>query len=517
MEVGLSEQFISDLRSLSSSLQQRCWNLLSAIRQEDAKSIRVKAVPGWRMHKLQSSPFISISVGMNFRMLCKLDGQTFRACRVVKHDLADAAYINRNDSTDSPYVLDDAMIVAKDVYGALVSMGLPPDQVMPFKGVYDEDGFIDALEQVDEPLETYALALYETKGIVISRSRYTLFDMGGDFESVLQGSMESWDLYLHPSQRYIVELPATYRFSVGGAAGTGKTVCAWYRIKYLAEQGHSVGFVCPNAKVFEVSRNTLESLLKSSEKDCLFLFPHSSNDIVELSEIVDHIVVDEGQELAPTWFADLGSALVERNTGLTLFYDLNQLGGNIKPGDTSRLQKRLNYWHSSLDSFPHLGKIGLNINYRNSKEIAEYWQETLTSFLPNQMSASIPIFGAGEVVVKTIPDRKELGLQVARVVHALQNDYCDGEIGIILNSYVREEMASIRGELGSFGIKTTEDVRNKRTILSVSPRDVKGHERKAIIFCTPPIERSTRKWGKAIDAYVALTRARDRLVVLQSP
>ena len=311
--------------------------------------------------------------------------------------------------------------------------------------------------------------------------------------------MDCWELYLHPSQRYIVELPASYRLSVGGAAGTGKTVCAWYRTQHLAAQGHSVGFVCPNRKVFEVSRHMLKSLLRPGEKDCYFLIPKSSNDIVQLTEVVEHIVVDEGQELAPTWFADLGSALAEGNTGLTLFYDLNQLGGNIKPGDTSRLQKRFESWHSRLDSFPQLGRMGLSINYRNSKEIAEYWQEALAGFLPDHKSASIPLFGAGEVVVKTIHDRKEMGLQVARIVQALQKDYDDGEIGIILNSYVQKETASILGELRSFGIKTTNEVLDKRMILSASPRDVKGHERKAIVFCTPPIERSTRKWGKAIE------------------
>ena len=517
MEVRLSEEFISDLRRLSSSLQQKCWSILSAIRKEDSKSIRAKAVPGWRMHKLQSSPFTSISVDMNFRLLCKVDGQIFRACRVVKHDLADVAYINRNDRIDAPYILDDAKIIAKDVYDALVSIGLPPDQVMPFKEVDDEDEFINALGQVDEHLQTYALALYEMTGIVVPRSRYTLFDTGRDFESVLRGSMESWELYLHPSQRYIVELPINYKFSVEGVAGTGKTVCAWYRTQHLAAQGHSVGFVCPNEKIFKVSRNVLESLLRSGDKDCLFLIPHSSNDIIELSEVVEHIVVDEGQELAHTWLADLGSALAKGNTGLTLFYDLNQIGGHIKPGDTSRLRKRLSYWQSKLNSFPDLGRMRLSINYRNSKEIAEYWQETLVDFLPEHMSASIPIFGAGKVVVETIPDRQEMALHVARVIHTLQKDYDDGEIGIIFNSYVREDMARTLRELGSFGIRTTKDVQNRRMILSASPRDVKGHERKAIVFCTPPIERSTKKWGKAIDAYVALTRARDRLVVLQSP
>lgn len=517
MEVKLSEEFVSDLRRLSSSLQQKCWNILSTIRKEDAKSVRTKAVPGWRMHKLKSSPFTSFSVDMNFRMLCQLDGQIFRACRVVKHDLADVAYINRNDGMDSAYAIDNARIEAKDVYQALVSIGLPPELVAPFSGVEDEDGFVDVLGQVDEHLQTYALALYETAGIMVSRSKYTIFDVGTDFDSVLRGSMEMWELYLHPSQRYIVELPASYRLSVGGAAGTGKTVCAWYRIQHLVAEGHSVGFVCPNEQIFEVSRQTLESLLRPDDRECYFLIPHSSKDIAQLSEVVDHVVVDEGQEFPPTWLAEWGYALTKVNTGLTLFYDLNQLGGNIKPGDTSRLRKRLNFWDSKLNSFPNLGRMELSINYRNSREIAEYWQTALENFLPERRMASIPLFGAGDVVVETVSDMNELGLQIGRVVRALQKDYGDGEIGIILNSSVRQRREKIVSELRSFGIRTTNDVRNKGMILFTSPRDIKGHERKAIVFCTPPIEQSTRKWGKTIDAYVALTRARDRLIVLQSP
>ena len=209
--------------------------------------------------------------------------------------------------------------------------------------------------------------------------------------------------------------------------------------------------------------------------------------------------------------------LTDSDTGLTLFYDLNQLGGNFQAGDTRRIKHRLDTWHSSLYSIPQLGDMGLSINYRNSREIAEYCQEVLDGVLPDNTRASLPLFGAGEVVVEAVNDRQELGLQIARIVRAFQNDYDDSEIGLIFNSYLREDMPSVLREINAFGIKTSGDVRNREMILSASPRDIKGHERKAIVFCTPPISQSTRKWGQAINVYVGLSRARDRLVILQSP
>lgn len=517
MEVRISEEFISDISKLSSSLEQKCWNILSAIRKEDARTIRVKAAPGWRIHQLKSSPYTSISIDMNFRMLCILDAHGLRVCRIVKHDLADAPYINRNAQIDTPFILDDIKIEAKDVHGLLLAMGLPREYVRPFRDVSDEDEFIEALSSVEKQLQSYALGLYETTGLIIPRSKYTFLDSSDDFEAALLGSMEEWELYLHPSQRFIVELPQDYKVAVRGPAGTGKTVCAWYRIEHLLSQGIRVGFVCPNKNLFEVSKTMLQDLLKSTGKDCYFLIPNSSDEMNQLLAAVDHLVIDEGQEIAATWINDLGNGLAHSNKGITLLYDLNQLGGNIPQGDTKRIKHRLETWDSGLNSISRLSNMRLFINYRNSKEIAEYCQETLSQFLPDNMRSSIPLFESGKVVLDTINNVQEFGLHVARVIRALQKDYADSEIGLIFNSHVRKEMPRILHELRGFGIETSNDVRNKRKILSVAPREIKGHERKAIVLCTPPIERSARKWGQVIDVYVALTRARDRLIILQSP
>jgi superfamily I DNA/RNA helicase len=63
-----------------------------------------------------------------------------------------------------------------------------------------------------------------------------------DFELVLQGSMEEWMFYLHPSQARIVRHEPTGPSRVRGGPGTGKTVAALHRARYLVgrDLAHSV-------------------------------------------------------------------------------------------------------------------------------------------------------------------------------------------------------------------------------------------------------------------------------------
>ena len=498
MEIIFSEQFLTDLSGLKSSLYRKCRSQLSEISKMDAKALRTQATSGWRLHKLKSSPFVSLSVDMNFRMLCKIEGEKFYVFRVVKHDLADSVHINRNDDIDTPYVLDDTQIQPRDVFNSLIALGLPKDYVQPFEGVTNEDDLIDALCQVDQHLQTCALSIYEIEGMVIPRSKYTVFDTNKDFEAALQMSMDEWELYFHPSQQFIVELPVNHRSAINGSAGTGKTVCAWHRMQRLAQQGYNVGFVCSNKKILEVSKQILNRWLQSVSTDCYFLVPNSLDDIIQLANEVDHIVVDEGQELAADWLPNLGGS------GLTLFYDPNQLGGNIPAGDTKRFNHRLDTWRSRLNSIPQLSNYVFYINYRNSREIAEHCHKMLAQLLPNNLQSYVPSFEAGDVIEVPVKDKTELSVQIARAVQALRKDYEDNEIGLIFNSFQTRDIQRLLTELKKFNVKTTSDIQNTRMILSVSPRDIKGHERKAIILCTPPMGHATRKLGKAINVYVAI-------------
>lgn len=55
-------------------------------------------------------------------------------------------------------------------------------------------------------------------------------------EEILNGNFEKWKLFLHPSQRNLAYRNYNGPVKVTGGAGTGKTVCALHRVKYLSEK-----------------------------------------------------------------------------------------------------------------------------------------------------------------------------------------------------------------------------------------------------------------------------------------
>jgi mRNA-degrading endonuclease RelE of RelBE toxin-antitoxin system len=55
-------------------------------------------------------------------------------------------------------------------------------------------------------------------------------------EEILNGSFEKWKIFLHPSQRALAYRDYNGPVKVTGGAGTGKTVCALHRAKYLIDK-----------------------------------------------------------------------------------------------------------------------------------------------------------------------------------------------------------------------------------------------------------------------------------------
>ena len=55
------------------------------------------------------------------------------------------------------------------------------------------------------------------------------------------GTLEDWEVFLHPSQTAAIEMKAYGPAMVTGSAGTGKTVVAVHRAKWLLEHGQNIG------------------------------------------------------------------------------------------------------------------------------------------------------------------------------------------------------------------------------------------------------------------------------------
>ena len=68
-----------------------------------------------------------------------------------------------------------------------------------------------------------------------SRRRFWVVENELELAAMLESPLEKWRVFLHPSQRRLVERDWNGAVRVLGGAGTGKTVAAIHRIKWLAE------------------------------------------------------------------------------------------------------------------------------------------------------------------------------------------------------------------------------------------------------------------------------------------
>ena len=87
-------------------------------------------------------------------------------------------------------------------------------------------------EAPPEPVDTkdFAAALSRDD----SRGRFVVVDDELELEAMLNAPLERWRVFLHPSQRRLVERQWNGPTRVLGAAGTGKTVVAMHRARWLA-------------------------------------------------------------------------------------------------------------------------------------------------------------------------------------------------------------------------------------------------------------------------------------------
>jgi putative DNA helicase len=179
-------------------------------------------------------------------------------------------------------------------------LGIPEDYISAVRAIRsDED--LEALESqlpregfeaifmvaAGEPLEAVYESLYgagaglpafdtEDFGAALERDstrrHFVVMTDDTDLEALLTASLERWRVFLHPAQRRLVERSWSGPVKVNGGPGTGKTVAAMHRARWLARQyrdlpGKPVLFTTFTKTLAEDIRQNLAALCTPAELD----------------------------------------------------------------------------------------------------------------------------------------------------------------------------------------------------------------------------------------------------------
>ena len=103
-----------------------------------------------------------------------------------------------------------------------------------------------------------------------SLARFTVVDNQGDLEAMLNAPLEKWRVFLHPTQRTVAHRDWNGPVRLLGAAGTGKTVVAMHRARWLVRERRSdpkVLFVTFNRNLANDIRQNLRRICTDGELD----------------------------------------------------------------------------------------------------------------------------------------------------------------------------------------------------------------------------------------------------------
>jgi mRNA-degrading endonuclease RelE of RelBE toxin-antitoxin system len=245
-----------------------------------------------RLHKLEGSGFCSFGVNQDaYRVICQREGDLLLLVHVGPHDAAyawadrhrvvqvgDAVRVIRSTlevceeetpTLDPAHALD--LRPFRDIKPRRFAwLDVGPRAAEVLAEVPDEDALIELLECFRAPLATALLELAtdpQNLDAIVNVYRAELAalaaapepptprtlaesltarvnsadvwlapDSADALAAALTADLEAWRVFLHPTQRRLVEQRGRGAYKVTGGPGTGKTVVALHRARFLAER-----------------------------------------------------------------------------------------------------------------------------------------------------------------------------------------------------------------------------------------------------------------------------------------
>lgn len=166
---------------------------------------------------------------------------------------------------------------------------LPPDAYENIFNLLDGVPIHDLIAEMEE-----GRAKENEDQLLSNNNRRMFVELTDDeaLQRILENDMEKWQIFLHPSQQKLVNAHYKGTIKVSGGAGTGKTVAALHRLKYLSQQ--------PNAKILftTYTRTLKENLVGLVEKMGIKSTAYTLNNIDQvLMDAAKQYKVKEGYKI----------------------------------------------------------------------------------------------------------------------------------------------------------------------------------------------------------------------------
>jgi len=258
---------------------------LAKLSGEEQKAVKTTAFdlqlnpanPGMQFHKLDKAKdknFWSVRVGGDLRMIVHKTSESLLLCYVDHHDpayrWAEKRKLEIHPKTGAAQLVEIRETVQEIIIPKYVEAVQPPPPKLPLFAHVSEDvlldygvpeEWVDDVRKADEdsllalsdhlPGEAAEALLDLATGVTPqifqpaaagagpfehpdAQRRFRVMNNVEELERALEYPWEKWSVFLHPSQRQLVEQDYSGPARVSGSAGTGKTIVALHRAFFLA-------------------------------------------------------------------------------------------------------------------------------------------------------------------------------------------------------------------------------------------------------------------------------------------
>lgn len=273
MRLFLSETFFDAVFKLPKKTQDKVVAFQKKFRENPAS-------PGIHLEPIaqfKNSTMRTARVDDNYRVVIgMLDGNTYSLLYVADHEEAyrwgmskkfvwnehtqacQLVNVEEKEETKSPTapVVETSTFFTGVPEDKLLKIGVPQEaigRVMSIKNLNDLDALepilpLDAYENIfnimdGENIDAVISTIEEGQAhdnedkLLSDNNKRRFVEITDDdaLQRIIEQGMDKWQIFLHPSQRKLVNAEYKGTMKVSGGAGTGKTIAAIHRLKYLCQ------------------------------------------------------------------------------------------------------------------------------------------------------------------------------------------------------------------------------------------------------------------------------------------